>query len=138
MVLHSPVVVFSSTLSSATSQQTGKHLLKPDSTSVGDRSIIPAVGAALSCDCLLAVQENVPCHECRINTHELEYVQYFYNVAANSIALEERLCPGQQLGSMLKKIAGASLKSCDTEKGDCATLPALSVVISHQCCCRLN
>ena len=57
------------------------------------------------------------CHKCGKDTHQHDYVQYFYNVNAISIVIQQVLLSGQALGLTLKEIENQSQKSCDTDKG---------------------
>ena len=57
------------------------------------------------------------CHKCGKDTHQHDYVQYFYNVNAISIVFQQAVSRGQALGPTLRDIENQSSKSCDTDKG---------------------
>ena len=82
---------------------------------------------------VLCLQENVHCQACSKDTHQHDYVQYFFNVMSTSIGFQGILLPDQSLGQHLKDIEDQSRKSCDSDKGAWSTQALLPLTVACPC-----
>lgn len=86
----------------------------------------PEGAAAIDATFGLRVRESVRCPHCRrrdgspLDTHENDYVQYFFNVSATALRMVRAAYgAAASTAQLLRQIEEQTMKSCDTEKGGC-------------------
>ena len=70
----------------------------------------------------IAVGESVHCAACGKDSHQMSYVQHFYNVPATGLRLAGVVEGHSRMGRLLRWLESQQEKSCDTDVGGCGTL----------------